>query len=240
MPTTFTHAIEMDAGSDGVNLGSPAALDDLLEFTIGLLVWWDHTSGIRLISKSDSTGAQGWATQAAVGSGNLSLARQRGTTGQSRAVNAAIPVNAWRWVFIRAPNGTDITGRIGAYGAALSVPTYSSTTTGAGAYVSDAALDIRLGQQNGSNASRVMRVAFAGIWSGVLSDGTIDSYAADMDGNGGLTAALDYIKPLASDTSSITGGKGLLTGSYSGATLVAGPDGSGGPTPAFKAYYAHS
>lgn len=236
MPTSFTHAMEFDAGSDGVDLGSPAALDDLSEFTLGLLVWWDHTSGIRLISKSNSDGTQGWTSQLTTGSGSVFWSRQRDTIPQGRGFNAAIPASAWRWVFIRMANDALFTGRIGVYGSALSAPGYNSSAVGSGTYTSDASLNWRLGQQNGSNASRVARIAFVGVWSGLLTDGTIDNYAADMDGNGGLTAALEYLKPVASDTASITGGKSLLAGSYSGVTLVDGPDPASSGSP-FRAYF---
>jgi hypothetical protein len=67
-------------------------------------------------------------------------------------------------------------------------------------------------------------IAFIGYWNTVLADGTIDSYSADMSGNGGLAAAIEYWKWTAADTTSITGGVAATAGTYTSITLGSGPD----------------
>lgn len=70
------------------------------------------------------------------------------------------------------------------------------------------------------------RTAFIGVWNTVLSNPTIQSYAADMSGNGGLAAAVEYWKWTSADTASITGGVAGTVGSYTSIGLTGGPDAS--------------
>jgi hypothetical protein len=62
------------------------------------------------------------------------------------------------------------------------------------------------------------------MWSGVLTNATIDAYAADMQASGGLTSSIEYFKFKTTDTAGVQGGKIGLGGTYTTVSLVAGPD----------------
>lgn len=240
MPTSYTHAVNFDAINESINAGSASALDNMTAFTVGMLYRATGAGSLgRLISKRNASA--GWSLNASNTSGRLDVSWDRATTdGFALFGGAVILTNDWSWLFVTfdQSNGTNLFScRLGAYGGALSSITGAGVTVGSGAFTDDATADVRIGADTlVSNSVRPMDVAFVGLWPSVLSTATIDSYAADMSGNGGLTAATDYFKFDGTMTSSATSGKGIFTGTYTGITLGDGPDPA--PTgPGFRTYY---
>ena len=236
MPTTYTHAVQITAAGAGgnVNLGSNAAFDNMTAFTVGLLVYSDSavlTAG-RLLSKM----ASGWSVQAA----SSTIVDNTWTrTTANNVIRYASSLNntaKWNWLFVtfdQSNSTTPFTVRSGLYGGTLATRSGAVQTAGSGTFTDDSASSMRLFNADIAGA-RFVPIAFVGVWPSVLSTGTIDSYASDMDGNGGLTAATDYIKFDASMATSATSGKGLMTGTYTNISLVNGPDVSVAP---FRPYY---
>ena len=216
-PTTYPSAAVFDASTDRINFGS-GTLFDLSTFTTAVLIK-PAIGGTRgnYLGRGSS-----WELNIDPSNGTV-YAKWYGTSTQDDGVGSCITAGSWNWVWVTW-NGTSFGVRTGLYGGTVSTRTVTNNNVGSG-------LNSQVGKTLNAGMDPVSHdglytnnMAFAGIWSGVLSAGTIDSYSANMTASGGLAAAIEYWKWAATDTTSITGGKASTPGTYSSITLNSGPD----------------
>ena len=218
-PTTFPAAAGSTGALDKVVLGSSTSYD-VATWTVGMLFKVPTGATFGTIMCRCATGSNtGWE-------GNIdattSYLKMYGTAVEGNSFASSHAVDVWTWWFC-SWDGTSFSLRSGPYGGTLVSRTRSRDNIGSGA-------NSLVGQpwtvfsDTNHDGTRPASVAFAGMWSGVLANATIDAYAADMQASGGLTSAIEYFKFKTTDTAGVQGGKIGLGGSYTTVSLVAGPD----------------
>jgi hypothetical protein len=219
MATTYPAAAGSTGALDKVVLGSSTSYD-VATWTVGMLFKVPTGAAFGTIMCRCATGSNtGWE-------GNIdattSYLKMYGTVVEGNSFAASHAVDVWTWWFC-SWDGTSFSLRSGPYGGTLVSRTRSRDNIGSGA-------NSLVGQpwtvfsDTNHDGTRPASVAFAGLWSGVLADATIDAYAADMQASGGLTSSIEYFKFKTTDTAGVQGGKIGLGGSYTTVSLVAGPD----------------
>ena len=217
MATTFPAAVSFDSFSDRVVTASSTAYD-LSTFTVGVLCK-PAVGFLRGCIATRINGSNlGW--QIELDPAPIIYMHWTGTSQKNDSCGSSFTIGAWNWIFL-SWNGTRWNKvRSGLYGGTLTNKTVADDGGGP-------TLDSVVGQPlniGGDTSVRPCDTAFMGVWSGVLSDATIDAYAADMQGSGGLKSAIEYFKFKTTDTAGVQGGKIGLGGSYTNVSLVAGPD----------------
>lgn len=244
MPTTFTKALELSNATAGVIWGhgsaaTPAALDNMASFTTIELVNLADGLGYKWgLFKGDGADG-GWyhkmVEQFSDNHVRYYSTMARVTGGYARTTYPTFEVGQWGWVatqWDRAGSAFTVYG--GPYNGAVAAAVVTANEgDGSGATKSDSDYPLFFGDRDGNgNAPVGTKLAFLGVWAGLLSLATIQSYCADMEATGKATALL-YAKVTETDTvaladksaAALANANDAINATYGGTiTLVDGPD----------------
>lgn len=228
MPTTYPAAVSFDALGDLVTTASTTAYD-VSTFTVGVLCKPETGFSRGIISSRTTSGGAGWYVELDPSAAMyMHWSRDNNIGSKNDSCGSAFTLGAWNWIFFSWNGSRFSRVRSGLYGSTL----VNRTVSDDGGTFNDSVVGQSVFIGGRATTAQPSSVAFMGVWSGVLSDAIIDAYAADMDGNGGTTAAIEYFKFRTADKYGVTGGKLGQVGTYTSVILTAGPDGNTYPAAA--------
>lgn len=215
------------ASSNRVDCGSAAALDDMAAVTV--LAWvycTTRTSSRTIISKFRGSLGSGWRLSLQGTSGDVQFEWARATTYALGLTNTA-PVVTNSWVFLAASCDKSTAPKIyeGTLTSLAVESTYTTSRAGAGAFGSDAARYLALG--NADNAATPTlafqgRISHAAVFDSVLSLDEIQSWQNNPRPLIGAKAALGEwnlgLDPIGTGTQPDLSGNGN-DGTVTGATV---------------------
>lgn len=166
--------------SDRVNCGSPAAFDALTQIT--WLLWVRPTTfagGDCLMSKRASAAGK-MLTLSGTG-GNIAFLADRATTDTNYITNdTPLAIDEWNRVALTfdqaltSPNKVHIL--VGDLRTPAAESTYGTATDGSGAYSSDAAADLIIGNTTVATDALIGDIAIAALFGSILSLSAINSW----------------------------------------------------------------
>lgn len=157
-------------GTDKIDCGSPALLDDLAPGPLSFCGWLYVTTaaGGDAIAKTDTSTTRGWGV-VINSSRQFAYSERRVTTNRNR-VTTALSDATWVFFAITVANSllsTDIHIYTGEAGGVLAEASYNSGQDGVGAYNTDAADTFCIGNREAANSPFPGRLAEIRIWNSI-------------------------------------------------------------------------
>lgn len=166
-------SLECGAATSDVagDMGSPASTDDLAAFSVIFWAWFTTLTSGRSMGSKGVAGTNGWNMRLPNGTGDIELRWLRATTNYQYVSNTS-PIATGQWWCIMFTAAQAAAGHIyvGDETTALAeVGGYSTSTQGSGAFASDAAGNLRIGNLSTLVNAIEARLAHWAIFGAQLS-----------------------------------------------------------------------